>query len=610
MTAVTAGKTQGTFESKSLWHLLGLKTSLSFRVTLIFILPGSLSPFFIDRLEYGGSLPLWLGLIALAHSGFTITLLSLSKIVHRSETPKSRPFATLVAFLGAQTVRGSILGFSTVYLGFTDDPKLPYRIISGGVFIATVLSVIAISVAIYDQHADLVSELEDTSKNLVKLRTSIDTRLQEAIKNLRDYTQRIVLPGIAQIDELLQELKVGGNKFEALIQMQTYVENELRPFSHQIAHDRLVLDIESPSNQRKRSFKLPETFSLAISMRPVLTTLLFFITYAAAAQRTMTFLEALPFNVVSTILLIGYFSFFKKIFSNREFSLASGLILGILVFAGAGAGSVILYFESFLNLQIPQQISIATVFIGLIYGSANLGFTLLTEQRARLIVELTKTIQELEETIELLRQREWVARRRISYVMHGSLQSSLNAAIMRLGASEKPSPELIDQIRTDIAEAMEVIWLDESVSNSFSKAQQDISHVWEGTIEIVWNLTESLRNRLDGNPVAAECLIEVIREAISNAARHGKANRIEIAISLEKSRICLEVLDNGQSQSTGKTPGLGSELLDELCSNWSLQPQSIGGMKLRAELVMESQIEGTQNSFHLFENRVNPALMV
>jgi len=93
-------------ENNSLWYLLGLRSSLSFRLTLLFLFPGSLSPIFIDRADFGGSFMLWSGLILLAHSGFTITILIAGKLIHGSRQNESHPIATLIAFVCAQGIRG------------------------------------------------------------------------------------------------------------------------------------------------------------------------------------------------------------------------------------------------------------------------------------------------------------------------------------------------------------------------------------------------------------------------------------------------------------------------------------------------------------------------
>jgi hypothetical protein len=578
-------RTKADSENNSLWYLLGLRSSLSLRLTLLFIFPGSLSPIFIDRANFGGSFLLWTGLILLAHTGFTVMILIAGKLIHGNRDNESHPIATLIAFVFAQSVRGSILGFSTVFLGFTDDPKLAFRILSGGVFISTVLSVIAISIAIFDQHSNLVRNLENKTSELAQLRISMDTRLQVATKNLRQYAQQVVTPRIDQIDQLLVALKSGGNKDIAVHEMQEYVETELRPFSHQIAHDKSLQAIDLRVDTSEKRLELPKAINLSQSMRPYVTTLLFFITYAAAAQRTMTFVEALPFNVITTALLIFYFVTFKKLFGDKEIPLAIGLILGASVFATVGP--LILLVESYLPIEIPQHISGATVFVGLIYGFANLGYTILTSQRTQLVSDLTTTIENLESTISLLSQKEWLSRRQVGYVMHGSLQSALNAAVLQLGSASNPTPELIESVRSDIARALARVGFESGQNYSFEQAQQEISKIWAGTVETKWQVSPGALEALRKNPATSECLAEVLREAVSNASKHGKATKVEIAVNIEDSVLVLEATDNGSSPNTGKTQGLGTELLDDVCSSWSLEPDPNSGMILTARLALE-----------------------
>ena len=585
-------KVQSSELNDSLWYLLGLRSSLSFRLILLALFPCALSPIFIDKADFGGSYLLWVGLILLAHSGFTITILIAGKLIHGKRKNESHPVTTLIAFLAAQSVRGSILGFSTVFLGFTDDPKLAFRIISGGVFISTVLSVIAFSIAIFDQHSNLVKDLETKTSELTQLRSSMDTRLQEATRNLRQYAQQVVAPRIDQIDQLLVSLKSGGNKDNAVQEMQHYVDTELRPFSHQIAHDKSLQTMDLQEKNSDKKFQLPSTVNLSQSMRPYVTTVLFFITYAAAAQRTMTFVEALPFNIVTTALLISYFFAFKKLFGNRDIPLAIGLVIGSSVFASVGP--LILLVESYMPIEIPQHISGATIFVGLIYGFANLGYTILTSQRTQLISELTTTIQNLESTISLLSQKEWIARRQVGYVMHGLLQSALNAAVLQLGATKDPSPELIESVRGEIARALARVGFDAGQSYSFEQAKDEIANIWSGTIQINWALDPDLSSQLQRNPETSECLAEVVREAVSNAAKHGSATKIEIDVNIEDSAIHLQVIDNGKSSNSGSSQGLGTELMNDVCSSWSLEHDPKIGMILTAKLAIHGGIGGSR----------------
>jgi hypothetical protein len=384
----------------------------------------------------------------------------------------------------------------------------------------------------------------------------------------------------------LLALKSGGNKDVAVHEMQEYVETELRPFSHQIAHDKSLQALDLHVDTSKKKFELPKTINLSQSMRPYITTLLFFITYAAAAQRTMTFVEALPFNLITTALLISYFVTFKKLFGNREIPLAIGLVIGASIFASVGP--LILFVESYLPIEIPQHISGATVFVGLIYGFANLGYTILTSQRTQLISDLTVTIENLESTISLLSQKEWLSRRQVGYVMHGSLQSALNAAVLQLGSASNPTPELIESVRGDIARALARVGFESGQSYSFDQAQQEITKIWAGTIETKWQVAPNALEALRMNPATSECLAEVLREAVSNASKHGKATSVEIAVNIEDSVLVLQAADNGSSSNTGKTQGLGTELLDDVCSSWSLEPGLNSGMILTAKFALET----------------------
>jgi hypothetical protein len=573
-------------EDKSLWYLLGLRSALGLRVIVLFIIPGALSPLFIDRGTFGGSYFLWFGLIAITHVCFSIALLICRQIIHGNRKDESHPVKTVIAFLLAQSVRGSVLGFSVVNLGFTDDPQLSFRIFSGGIFISIILSILAISVAAFDIHSNLVRDLETRTSELESVRESMEDRLQVADDNLRTFAVQMISPRITQIDDQLAALKSGGDKGLALEQLQHYVDDELRPFSHQIAHDGMSTLDSNFTKQDVRRFQVPRQINIANSLRPYVSTLLFQITLLAASQRTMTIIEALPVALFTTLFFLSYFVLFRKIFADREFTTLQGTAIGLILFAVVGPMSLAI--STALGIAIPEHINNAVIFIGLFFGAVNIGFTLLTSQRSEIANQLSDAIDQLASVVSILRQREWIVRRRVSYVMHGTLQSSLNAAVLKLGASSNPGPEMIDQIRSEITHALDRIWQDRSEDYSFAKAQQEITNIWEGTVQVNWKLADGVSQALDTNPTTAECLGEVVREAVSNASRHGGANWVEIQITVEDTRVSVKAVDNGSTTNTGKTLGLGSELLNDVCSSWSLEPAPAGGMILRANLLLEA----------------------
>jgi len=572
-------------KDKSLWYLLGLRSSLGLRVINLFIIPSALSPLFIDRGTYGGSYFIWFGIISLAHLSFLIALLIFRQIIHGNRKDESHPVKTLIAFFLAQSVRGSVLGFSVVNLGFTDDPQLSFRIFSGGVFIATILSILAILVAVFDVHSNLVRNLEARNIELESVRESMEDRLQVADENLRTFAIQVISPRISQIDEQLAALKSGGDRGLALEQLRHYVDDDLRPFSHQIAHDSISSLDSNFSEQDVKRFQIPKQISIANSLRPFVSTSLFQLSLFSAAQRSMTVVEALPVVLFTTLFFLFYFVLFQKIFVGKELSTLPGVIIGLTIFAIVGPLSLTI--SELLGLATPEHIKIAVIFVGLVFGAANFGFTLLTSQRAEMANQLSEAMEQLASVVSILRQQEWIARRRVSYVMHGTLQSSLNAAVLKLGANSNPSGEMIDQIRSEISHALDRIWQDRSVDYSFAKAQQEITNIWEGTVQVNWKLADGVSQVLDANPTTAECLGEVVREAVSNASRHGGANWLEIQIKLEDSRVSVKAIDNGSNTNTEKAQGLGSELFDDVCSRWQLNFDATSGTTLSAELLLK-----------------------
>ena len=67
------------------------------------------------------------------------------------------------------------------------------------------------------------------------------------------------------------------------------------------------------------------------------------------------------------------------------------------------------------------------------------------------------------------------------------------------------------------------------------------------------------------------CVNEIVKEAISNAVRHGDARTAQVSMKLaEDGVINLTVANDGYAPRIGVRKGLGGALLDELTVDWSL----------------------------------------
>jgi anti-sigma regulatory factor (Ser/Thr protein kinase) len=66
------------------------------------------------------------------------------------------------------------------------------------------------------------------------------------------------------------------------------------------------------------------------------------------------------------------------------------------------------------------------------------------------------------------------------------------------------------------------------------------------------------------------CLNEILKEAVSNAVRHGDATAVDVQIVLTQNEIELQVLNDGRPAISTSRKGLGSTMFDDLTISWQL----------------------------------------
>jgi nitrate/nitrite-specific signal transduction histidine kinase len=114
---------------------------------------------------------------------------------------------------------------------------------------------------------------------------------------------------------------------------------------------------------------------------------------------------------------------------------------------------------------------------------------------------------------------------------------------------------------------------------------REIIDVWSGVCEIYFNLPKAVYDITKNSPNVAESFVEIIREATSNAIKHGGATEIEVNARLADGVIRLEVLNNGKPPTKKEaSTGYGTQILNELALNWSLDSFETK-TQFRAEIV-------------------------
>ena len=173
--------------------------------------------------------------------------------------------------------------------------------------------------------------------------------------------------------------------------------------------------------------------------------------------------------------------------------------------------------------------------------------------------------------------------RSVSLAVHGTVQSALISTAMRLTAADRDR-DSIEDARRRLEDALSAIASDQGHSASLEIAIDDLRGLWHPIVQLSHTITPSAELRLAEDAGLSRCVIEICREATSNAIRHGKATVIDITIGIVGDLIEIRIGDNGDGLAHGALPGLGTQMLDETCFRWNLTQRPGGGSELIALL--------------------------
>lgn len=196
---------------------------------------------------------------------------------------------------------------------------------------------------------------------------------------------------------------------------------------------------------------------------------------------------------------------------------------------------------------------------------------------------LMDTNTQLEELISRIRRETWFMHRSVSLAVHGTVQSALISTAMRLTASDR-TPATVGDARRRLEESLQAVAVEEGQGISLELALEDLRALWSPLVDIRIFVAPFAIDPLLKDHGLRRCVIEICREATSNAIRHGKAKTIDIRIDSLNDLIEIRISDDGIGTAGNEVAGLGSQMLDEICVRWTLAPSPARGSELIALL--------------------------
>lgn len=457
--------------------------------------------------------------------------------------------------------------------GLQKEVDWAFQLIAGAFFELIIVSIWANVNGAFRDHQLLVRELNEIKNSILGYRENAEEILAEEQEKLLELTRSSLLPQISLIEDTIAGANLGKvSRWEVSQELKSLIQDQVRPLSESLSQSAkfLVSPVKKPPSHARWVFIIPKTFGLTNSIFPVINSLTMLLGFVAAPQWILD--ES--WVPTSAMLSITYFLTLvglKKLTANWPHvkgwvGVPLLVLFAILPVLPAYIATAVFYGNSHQALVygLSMMVLSLVVFLALAlldsldYGSRAYR-SLLDEENRALSLEMA-----------LFEQQIWAARKSWSLVVHGTVQAALTAALTRLNAPDAEAATL-KLAKKDLDRAITALTKPPAVVIQFVPALKELIDTWNGVCDIELSITPGLKKTIAKDSRLSMCVNEILKEAISNAVRHGDARNANISLTETESGVLrVLVMNDGSSPKSSKRKGLGSSMFDELTLDWQL----------------------------------------
>lgn len=491
----------------------------------------------------------------LSHVATGLVLLLGKFLVLPSLSKQTRPFATVLIMGLAGLLRGFSTAWGLEFFGVTAAADYLDRMASGAALIIIWFTATAVVIDSRSRYRTGFQELAERLEQQRLLRARGNSILTDREAKL-----------VNQVRSTLNDaLKQGAKTSE----IHDAVDLLVRPLAHDLASSRPSLEAVQPKPKIRIKF-LPIMVT-AFEKTPYSFGPVIFVSVLGTFYSKLWQLGWL--GLVDSILSAGFIWFFFALGSKLDkfgwwawvFWLSAGLASAVTTGFFSGVSPLenpMPVFYLSLNILIP---ALLVAFLRAYDYEAN-----------RNLGRLDSILESLRWETIALQQQAWVQQKRIARFVHSDLQARIRAFALRLELSgSQPKAEDIEQLRLECEMSLAL----GGEYQDFEKFIAELKDLWEGIAQISFQSLVEVRGQVAADPFAQIALIEIVREAVTNAVKHGRASKIDVSVEQHElgghQNLMVEVKDNGQGKKQGGQ-GLGSSVLTELTLSWSLETTDLG----------------------------------
>lgn len=488
-------------------------------------------------------------------TGVLLLAARLTVLRPRGSNP-TRALLTALAWFVAIGCRGLFVGSVLTWRGLVDQPDFVYRFVSGGSVGTAVALCVTCLIASSREHRAALADLAVATQ-------AADEAAARATSAARDVHQEVQSKVVAALDGLRDFIKAHSSADSARAALEV-VDDVVRPLSHDFYSNtsarqatpapRAKLPLRMWFSVMARAVPLAAPFSFA-------TPLLDFLITAPTKIFTANTAIDLFMSLCAPLAMAGALAAGEQIrrlhqpstiFTQWLFMagiwISGGLAQAIFISSGGTSG------QELRNVFVVQTFILVTLAttIALFAGAVRARMLVREQQEAALAMAIWHS--------ERAQQVESVERRRLGRLIHGDVQARLSSLAARSDSlSQEQMVEIVDAITHDLKHALSQ---PSTIEQSLNVLQQ-LADSWKPLMDVTVTIS--------GDVFAPDVVVELVREALTNAFRHGGASVVAVQVTGSEDGSHIFVRDNGELKKSA--PGMGFQLFDEL-AEWSIDRES------------------------------------
>lgn len=530
------------------------------------LLPVSVGSVLVDGLPMGATPPLaWYAALGSFVVVFVLAV-SLGAVVNRAlpQPSPGRAVSVLVVYAASEVGRTMLFAWAMARNGLEFDPLLHHRILAGAL---TGMLLFGLVSRVVNDHSAYVADFVELTTKQRELETELkqlSSNLESFIDTLREFVAQTVDGALSPIIERFHDRKSVRKAIDDIV---TLSENVVRPLSHDIYEafpDSAVQDRRAPRVSVTTLLSLTTTVK---PFQPGLIALAFFMLLLSASMFLIPFPEGLVSLLLFTAVTAGIHWVGARYLHPRlpGWSALRRFVTIASVYA-AGPLGVLLALTALSEGGLSTGLLMTFVYVVLVVEFVSWGIAVLPALRQgqqSALGDLVATTSELSQVRSRVEVRLRRAKQRLAAVVHGDIQSILMATALKLqqkGITESDVPGIIEHARSTIATTLADATRSEPLT-TYDAIKSGVNDAWSGLVELGWKTGRGVKKAVDTDSDLAETLWQVLREATTNAIKHGRATDVRIGLSvIGGEHLVCEVSDNGDVRELGTRVGGGSRL--------------------------------------------------